>query len=290
MLEPLVFENVTPDNIYCYPEGHTNCPITELKIESKTNADIALARGSKVLEIIENESYVVFSINQTDSKPPTTIRSGYAPCINQFEQSTGPETPSSYPAELSQAGCTYDRAQKTSTDSRFTRLGEEVGFDSNEYVTQTESGVIKILEASALYFTYVNDHEAEKTESKYYPWTRPTINWSLACELDGRTRQDAYELYENQPIDLHPINYRRGLNNAALWFLWMPWVSPCLACMGPVMATPKADSGRTLSNEDAIKIMRGCFYTGVILAYGMCLVVSSFVFWNIDYSHDYIDK
>ena len=54
---------------------------------------------------------------------------------------------------------------------------------------------MKILESSPLYFTYVNDFEDEKTESKYYPWTRPTINWSLACELEGQHRQNAYELY-----------------------------------------------------------------------------------------------
>ena len=63
-----------------------------------------------------------------------------------------------------------------------------MGFETNEFVTQTESGVMRALEESPLYFTYVNDFEALKTESKYYPWTRPTINWSLACELDGKTR------------------------------------------------------------------------------------------------------
>ena len=64
---------LTPDNIYCYPDDDSSsCPITELKIESKVNADLSLARGATVVEIIENESYIVFSSNQTDSKPPTT--------------------------------------------------------------------------------------------------------------------------------------------------------------------------------------------------------------------------
>ena len=159
------------------------------------------------------------------------------------------------------------------------------GIETNEFITQTESGVMKVLEESREYFNYVNDYEDEKTASKYYPWVRPTINWSLACELNGLTRDDAYKLYNEKPINLQPINYRSGLNTAALWFLWMPFVAPCLACLGPLMMSPKSGS-----SEDAGKIAQYCCIIFVILAYGMCLFVSSSVFKNLLTSRDYIDN
>jgi len=55
-----------------------------------------------------------------------------------------------------------------------------------------------------MYVPYVG----RKKLSYSYGWTRPTIQWSLACETDsGFTRADAYDLYTSKAkVDLSSLN------------------------------------------------------------------------------------
>jgi len=59
---------------------------------------------------------------------------------------------------------------------------------------------MKILEESPWFYYYMNDPETVKSELTYFAWMRPTINWSLKCELDGISREKAYDVYKNKRV------------------------------------------------------------------------------------------
>ena len=134
---PCIADQAIKENIICYQRMTSSdydetCPITDLLIVDASQVASYTAQGYSKVTIVENTSYVVFS-KQVDKMPPTTIRVGFAPCMNQFEQSHGPEmNPSVYPPEIVKPGCTLDKQKLLVTDPRYTQIKE---FKTNEYVT-----------------------------------------------------------------------------------------------------------------------------------------------------------
>ena len=72
-------------------------------------------------------------------------------------------------------------------DERYTRSG----IYTTVYDAQNSSGVLSILENSPSYTHYVDtDSKKDDTMSS---WNRQTLAYSLACQLDGRSRQYAID-------------------------------------------------------------------------------------------------
>ena len=66
------------------------------------------------------------------------------------------------------------------------------GLTTTVYNIQSENEVLAMLEDCPNYSTEVNSNSKKK--DKVYSWNRPTINWSLLCEDDGKGRGFAYEI------------------------------------------------------------------------------------------------
>jgi hypothetical protein len=47
----------------------------------------------------------------------------------------------------------------------------------------------------------------DKRNTVYNGWIRPTITWSLECEAQGKSRQDAYNTYVDNDIDGAQLNF-----------------------------------------------------------------------------------
>ena len=81
---PCIANQETIENIICYPTSgdyETDCPITDLLIVDKSKLESYTAQGYTSVTIVEDTAYVVYS-KKVDKMPPTTIRVGFAPCMN----------------------------------------------------------------------------------------------------------------------------------------------------------------------------------------------------------------
>ena len=70
-----------------------------------------------------------------------------------------------------------------------------------------------------------------KKDSIYKAWTRPTINWSLQCELDGFSRQEGYDIITKTTIDLDELNSATRSKTYGTWILILAFAGPiCFCC------------------------------------------------------------
>ena len=113
----------------------------------------------------------------------------------------------------------------------------------------------------------------EKTQQDYFGWTRPTINWSLECELGGLTREYAYDVYKDRPINTTPAR-----KSALLWYIgsWAIILSMC----GPMLACCCSLSSRN-NDSSGFACCFGCA-TGSIIGYAGLLVLSSWAVAKIN--------
>ena len=74
-----------------------------------------------------------------------------------------------------------------SLDSRYKQVGLT---GITQYDLERESGVLSILETYHHYSFTVFPGSSVKSEVNYEFFVRPTIDWSLECDLNGKTRAD----------------------------------------------------------------------------------------------------
>ena len=57
---------------------------------------------------------------------------------------------------------------------------------------QVNNGVLDHMESLPSYWK-VGPSDLQLLETKLSSWNRPTMNWSLECEQEGKTRQEGYQ-------------------------------------------------------------------------------------------------
>ena len=91
-------------------------------------------------------------------------------------------------AELMQFGCSTEKNTGLMYDPRFTKSG----IYTDDFNVQVNNGVFAILQTQPDIYRYVNPITL-KQNWKVYSWNRPTIQWSLECEAQGKTREMGFD-------------------------------------------------------------------------------------------------
>jgi len=120
-----------------------------------------------------------------------------------------------YEAEMAKGGCAADAFLDTSTDVRYSSSG----LYTTVQAVQTNNGVQDILMNSPdTTYTATTGNDWALTS-----WNRATINWSLACEASGKTRQNGLSAMQtaslNSSID-NEFYKRMGLTLTIVFILW----------------------------------------------------------------------
>ena len=94
-----------------------------------------------------------------------------------------------YPTEVDRNEKMCSKVNERRTDGRYTKAGR---FQVSEYDLQVNSGVKEILTNLPQSSMYIGNFEDKKRQMLNF-YTRPTINWSLKCELENK-RELVFEL------------------------------------------------------------------------------------------------
>jgi len=93
----------------------------------------------------------------------------------------------------------------------------DIGFAVNEFEVREQNGI------NAIYSNYPPAYQPYLTTlqgNNYNFYVRNTINYSLECEAQGKTRQQAYESFQsriNYPVQ-GEIVWAKRMAKAMLWF------------------------------------------------------------------------
>ena len=68
---------------------------------------------------------------------------------------------------------------------------EQNGLHTNQWELQSQSNVYNHLMVSPSYFG-TGPIEGNLKDFKVSGWNRPTLNWSLECEAEGKYREEGY--------------------------------------------------------------------------------------------------
>ena len=126
------------------------------------------------------------------------------PCLDYRETSktdaTSPSGMLFYPLELDRLGegCQELSQFQERFDTRYLGMGAM----TSEYDVQEENKVLDTLESLPNYGIYVS--EGAKRDIKYGFWTRPTISWSLACEMShprGTLIENVEQEMRKEPLE-----------------------------------------------------------------------------------------
>lgn len=187
-------QNSVASETLCYPQNEiaTSCPITDFKIVEQTAVDSFTSQGYE--SVTYNSSASIVYSKQVPQLPPTTVKVETEPCMDAFQQSgsTGEQW---YLPEMQRNGCTTETNTGLTFDPRFSLSG----LYTNLADVQSTSGVESILEGSLDYGVYITD-PSQKQQDPIRSWNRPTLNWSLECESQGKTRQNDLETVQGSTI------------------------------------------------------------------------------------------
>ena len=89
---------------------------------------------------------------------------------------------------MMRSGCTEESNSGLVYDNRFSASG----LFTDLYSVESSSNVLDILQGSLSYSFYVDSNQ--KKADKISSWNRSTLNWSLACDKNGVTRDGAIKI------------------------------------------------------------------------------------------------
>jgi len=120
-------------------------------------------------------------------------------------------------------------------DSRYKPAGLK---GINQYDLEKASGVLQILESYWHYTYTVFPGSSVKKRVEYDMYARPTIDWDLQCELDGKTREST-DNFNLKMYSTGPDSKNKGFAIVALCMqLSMPAGGGHAAAVGAVLAVP----------------------------------------------------
>ena len=108
--------------------------------------------------------------------------------MDSLYQSTSPGQNKFYSPEIATKGCVVEKNTGQIYDSRYTQSG----LNTNQLAVQQQNGVLDHLEWQPSYHV-LGPSRREKEAYKLSSWNRPTIGWSLTCDVNGNTRAEGYE-------------------------------------------------------------------------------------------------
>ena len=146
------------------------------------------------------------------------------PCFDPAQQSKSPGE-QFYLPELARGGCTTETNTNLRYDPRYT----DSGLHTDLYTVQNENGVLSILRSSPDYRVYVPS-ASQKSTDYISSWNRPTLNWSLTCEADGKSRSFAIETVQDSIASSDKIvQFRKlGISMCVFYSIFMTLL--CCGC------------------------------------------------------------
>lgn len=219
-------KNASPENTICYPpfELKQMCPITSIDIVDALQTQSYEVSGYSVIRLNNNQA-LVYSKN-TNSMPPTSMRVEFKPCMAAEKVSAAPGTVSAGNEILKVEECTQEINTKLTIDDRYTATKlwsvsegdimkengvyerlyrEELQDSSLTYLRSHQSweGIFATIAVKSTFkdnFTWdkvksFENSEASRSMNKQQLWTRPTISWSIHCDMEVLSRQEASEVF-----------------------------------------------------------------------------------------------
>jgi len=194
-----------PTHVYCVDPSivaSNQCPITEIKVIEASEVR-ECTDGCKVINFGDQKLAIS---KKTNNKPLTTMKiTTSQPCLSPLAQPYD-EKRHYFLGELksSETGC--DRIPSAgsdglSLDARYNPVGLK---GVTQYDMEKESGVLDLLESYPHYTYTVFPSSSIKQKVEYDMFARPAIDWSLQCELDGKSRRstDKFKLnFESKGAD-----------------------------------------------------------------------------------------
>ena len=85
--------------------------------------------------------------------------------------------------------CPQDLLRSDPYDPRF----YQSGMYTNDFNIQMDNGVMSKIISNSMIWSF--QEQEEKKDWPVHSWNRPTIQWSLECEKEGKSRADGFEAF-----------------------------------------------------------------------------------------------
>ncbi|TNV79722.1 hypothetical protein FGO68_gene2934 [Halteria grandinella] len=197
-------------------KNQTECPINDIKFVSSKRVLQAIStiqpaqnltvsdweyRTIRASSNQQSPLYLAFTKKAKSLGLMQYIMSSGQPCMDPSDFSVSNNYTPSYKYENPLGrGCKYDESTKQERDSRY----RKAGYDVSEYDYLSYNGVMGKLASLS---HYPQSEIEQKQRNQYSLFVRPTIYWSLQCELgEGQsttvTRQEALQIFSNSGISM----------------------------------------------------------------------------------------
>lgn len=139
-----------------------------------------------------------------------------------------------YKAEVMKTGCVMEKHNNLVFDPRYT----DSGLNTDQWELQTQSNVYDHLMTQPSFFG-IGPKQGNLQGYKVKSWNRPTLSWSLQCEVEGKSRTEGYTSAMTDLARYEKIyTYRRVGIAMLISFL----ILTTLKCWNVFMHTQEEDS------------------------------------------------
>jgi len=87
-----------------------------------------------------------------------------------------------------------DLQANTASDAYDLRYKKVEGIETTEYDVYNKAGLFDLFGTYRSFQNNAQSFKEQKKLHKYHAYIRPTINWSTNCDINGQTRQKAFEV------------------------------------------------------------------------------------------------